>query len=253
MSLLQNDWLVWWLLPLSGSTTHEQLVGVAWHGRIMVLCWGMALPLGVMAARFFKVMPGQEWPRELDNTSWWKTHLYGQGAAVVLALFGVALMWNSTQGATLSARLHAYMGWVVTSLGALQALTGLARGSKGGPTDLTLRGDHYDMTAHRNAFEWTHKLLGYLVLLLAFGTVLLGLWVADAPRWMLLAIGMWWLVLVAAFVWLQRRGLCMDTYQAIWGPDAQHPGNRVGPIGWGIKRYGAESFAQQFRKVKGKK
>ena len=238
------------MLPLSGSANHELSFWVSWHGRIMVLCWGVLLPLGVLAARFFKVMPSQNWPAQLDNKAWWHAHLHGQSAAIALALVGVALIWNTAGGATALARWHGYMGWAVMALGVLQAAAGFARGSKGGPLEPVMRGDHYDMTPRRNAFERTHKTLGYAALLLALSTVFMGLLVADAPRWMLLAISLWWLVLIAGFVGLQKQGRCIDTYQAIWGPDAGHPGNGVVPIGWGIRRYTAASFSKQFKKMK---
>ncbi len=250
MNLLQNDWLTWLLLPLSGNAHHELSFWASWHGRIMVLCWGVLLPLGVLIARFFKVMPSQNWPTVLDNKAWWTAHLHGQGAAIVLAAVGVALIWNTAGGATPLARWHGYTGWAVTALGIAQALAGFARGSKGGPQDARVRGDHYDMTPRRNTFEKTHKSLGYAALLLALVTVFMGLVVADAPRWMLLAISLWWLSLIAAFAWLQKQGRCIDTYQAIWGPDTSHPGNRIAPIGWGIRRYTAASFAKQFKKTK---
>ena len=250
MAMIQNTWFTWLMLPLSGSANHELSFWVSWHGRIMVLCWGVLLPLGILAARFFKVMPSQNWPTQLDNKVWWKAHLHGQSAAIALTLVGVVLIWNSAGGATLLARWHGYLGWVVTVLGALQAAAGFARGSKGGPLEPTIRGDHYDMTPYRSAFEKTHKSLGYAALLLALVTVFLGLVVADAPRWMLLAISLWWLLLTVFFVVLQRQGRSIDTYQAIWGPDAVHPGNRITPIGWGIRRYTAASFAKQFKKTK---
>jgi hypothetical protein len=41
------------------------------------------------------------------------------------------------------------------------------------------------------------------------------------------------------WVTLQRRGLAVDTYQAIWGPDPQHPGNAT-PPGWGMNRHRAQ-------------
>lgn len=251
--MIQNDWLTWltWLmLPLSGSANHELSFWVSWHGRIMVLCWGVLLPLGVLAARFFKVMPSQNWPAQLDNKAWWHAHLHGQSAAIVLALVGVALIWNSAGGATVLARWHGYLGWAVTVLGIVQAAAGFARGSKGGPQETVIRGDHYDMTPHRHTFEKMHKSLGYAALLLALGTVFMGLVVADAPRWMLLAISLWWVVLTVIFVVLQKQGRCIDTYQAIWGPDAIHPGNRITLVGWGIRRYSAASFAKQFKKTK---
>lgn len=250
MSIFQNDWLTWLLLPLSGNANHELSFWASWHGRIMVLCWGVLLPLGVLAARFFKVLPSQNWPETLDNKAWWKVHLHGQSAAIVLAAVGVALIWNTAGGATPLARWHGYMGWAVMALGVLQAAAGFVRGSKGGPLEPLVRGDHYDMTPRRNRFEWTHKTLGYAALALALSTVFMGLVVADAPRWMLLAISLWYLVLATGFVWLQKQGRCIDTYQAIWGPEAAHPGNRIAPIGWGIRRYSAASFARKFRKMK---
>ena len=254
--MIQNDWLTllswftWWTLPISGSAHHELSFWVSWHGRIMVLCWGVMLPLGVLAARFFKVTPSQNWPGQLDSQAWWKAHLHGQSVSVVLACVGVALIWNSAGGATPLARWHGYLGWVITLLGVLQAAAGFARGSKGGPMEPTIRGDHYDMTQRRHIFEKTHKSLGYAALLLALVTVLMGLVVADAPRWMVLAISLWWLGLAVLFVLLQKQGRCIDTYQAIWGPDASHPGNRTTPLGWGVKRYTAASFAKKFRKTK---
>ena len=81
-----------------------------------------------------------------------------------------------------------------------------------------LRGDHYDMTPRRILFEAVHKGAGYLVLLLALASTATGLRQADAPRWMVLLIGLWWSVLAVAFIIWQRRGRCLDTYQAIWGP-----------------------------------
>ena len=64
----------------------------------------------------------------------------------------------------------------------------------------------------------------------------MGLLIVDAPRWMALILGVWWLILMAAFTRLQAAGRCIDTYQAIWGPDPAHPGNHLRPIGWGVRR-----------------
>ena len=58
----------------------------------------------------------------------------------------------------------------------------------------------------------------------------------DRPRWMLLTLTLWWLLLAAAFYALQKNGRCIDTYQAIWGPDPAHPGNRRPLPGWGVRR-----------------
>ena len=153
-----------------------------------------------------------------------------------MACLGVGLAWRNGQSASLAAQWHGWLGWALFVAGWAQVAGALLRGSKGGPTDVQLRGDHYDMTPRRRAFELVHKSLGWLALLLAVAVVFLGLVAVDAPRWMLLMLALWWVALGAAFLYLQSRGKCIDTYQAIWGPDPAHPGNRLPPSGWGVRR-----------------
>jgi hypothetical protein len=226
----------WVLAPLSGASVHRIEPWAYWHARCMVLGWGVMLPLGALAARYFKVMPGQRWPEQLDNKTWWHAHRGLQWAGVVVMSVGAALAWGQGQGVTLAAQLHGWAGWALVVLGWLQVVYGLRRGSKGGPTEAATRGDHYDMTAHRLHFERVHKGLGWLSVLAALGVTALGLVVADAPRWMALVLAGWWLLLAGAAWMLQRQGRCIDTYQAIWGPGLHHPGNRLRPIGWGVRR-----------------
>jgi Eukaryotic cytochrome b561 len=227
------DWLA---TPLSGASTHHLAPWAYWHARCMVVGWGILLPLGALVARYFKVLPQQRWPEQLDNKAWWHGHRGLQWLGVGFMGVGAALAWGQGSEASIAARLHAWAGWALVALGCLQVVAGLGRGSKGGPGEATLHGDHYDMTPHRIWFERLHKGLGWLAVLAAAGVMMLGLQVADAPRWMPLALLAWWgLLLAAAWHW-QRQGRCVDTYQAIWGPDPRHPGNRLKPIGWGVRR-----------------
>lgn len=235
--------LSWLSLPLSGSATHELSVWVSWHGRAMVLAWAVVLPLGVLVARFFKVWPGQDWPRVRDNPRWWRLHWHGQIWGVALVALGLGLIWGQASGATALARAHGLMGWCVMGLAAVQVLSGLLRGSKGGPTGVALRGDHFDMTRRRRVFERVHKSAGYLAILLAWGTLSLGLVAADAPRWMALALLGWSIILIACFAYWHSRKRCVDTYQAIWGADPDLPGLQIAPIGWGISRYAPEGLS----------
>lgn len=228
--------LDWWLSPLSGATAHVADGWMVWHARVMVLAWSVLLPLGVLAARYFKVTPQQDWPRHIDNRVWWHAHRALQYSGVVLMLVGVALAWDRGARLTSIAAWHAYLGWGIVVLGVLQVVGAWMRGSKGGPTDIDMRGDHYDMTPHRLWFEGIHKTLGWLAVVAAIATVCLGLLAADAPRWMALMLLLWWLALLALGVYLERSSRCIDTYQAIWGPDSIHPGNRRQHIGWGMKR-----------------
>ena len=93
------------------------------------------------------------------------------------------------------------------------------------------------MTSRRIVFEYIHKYAGYTLLILTVVAISTGLIAADSPRWMPIVMGVWWLLMLCIFLWLQYAGRCVDTYQAIWGPDPSLPGNRRRhPIGLGISR-----------------
>lgn len=223
------DWL---LAPIDAARAHEVAWAVSWHGRAMVLAWGLMAPLAVLIARYFKVMPGQDWPRELDNLAWWRSHWIGQSVVVALTVIGIALVF----GGAGDLNTHGRLGYAVLVLALAQVGFGIFRGTKGGPSDKAMRGDHYDMTPWRVMFEWVHKVTGYALLVLALVTILFGMWHANVPVWMWLSLALWWSGLAIAAILLQRRGYAIDTYQAIWGPGPEHPGNRRKPIGWGIRR-----------------
>ena len=228
--------LDWLMAPLSGAAEHTIAPWASWHARWMVLGWGLLLPAGALVARYFKVTPSQRWPQELDNKAWWHAHRTLQWAGIAAMTIGVLLAWDQGQRATAAATAHSWAGWGLALLGWLQIAAGLVRGSKGGPTDAVLRGDNYDMTPHRLRFERFHKGLGWLAMLAAVVVIALGLAVADSPRWMPLLLCGWWVALAVLALRWQRQRRCVDTYQAIWGPDSAHPGNRLRPVGWGVHR-----------------
>jgi hypothetical protein len=216
---------------------------VAWHGRLMVIAWVILLPLGALVARYFKVTPRQRWPHQLDNTFWWRSHLYLQytGVAIMTAAFLIAVSHADLRHS--QAPLHGLIGWAVVCLGWGQLAGGLLRGSKGGPqmgSDGTaiavVAGDHYQMTSRRVIFEYVHKVGGYLAIALATADVALGLHASHAQPWIVALVVMAWVAVLLLVIVLQRSGRCMDTYQAIWGPSDEHPGNRRPPIGWGVRR-----------------
>lgn len=233
--------LDWWLACLSGATAHQLESALAWHGRLMVLAWSVLAPVALLWARYWKIAPKQDFPRVLDDKRWWNAHRGLQSLAAAVTVVALWLAWrDSPDSATwTTVRLHRWLGWVVFFALVVQIGNGLARGSKGGPTAEHLRGDHYDMTPRRIAFELLHKSLGWLTLVGAWGATLLGLWVADAPRWMLASVLLWWITLAIVLVRWQRAGRCVDTYQAIWGTSPELPGMARAPIGWGVRRYTA--------------
>ncbi len=222
--------LEWLLSPADPARAHDVGVALSWHARTMVLGWGILAPLAVLAARYLKVMPGQNWPEDLDNKTWWRWHWMSQSLVLALSAVGLLLILMADQN-TGAAVMHCAFGYTVLVLGVVQGLSGLLRGSKGGPTSLaadgSLRGDHYDMTLRRQLFEACHKLFGYVALILMIGAVVSGLWQANAPNWMWCFLGIFWTSLLALAFLLEKRGWAFDTYQAIWGPDPVHPGNRL--------------------------
>ncbi len=235
----------WLLTPLSGSHEHFVAASVAWHGRLMVLGMGILMPLTVIIARFFKVTPRQDWPRELDNPFWLSTHRRWGHITGLIVVAGLSFGLAADGWPTPWRSLHGGVGWTVILLLMVQIIGSWLRGTHGGPLDPFTRrrrppnewpGDHFSMTQRRVVFEYVHKYAGYILLILTLVAISTGLFLADAPRWMLIAMGAWWLLMFAIFVGLQRAGRCIDTYQAIWGLDPNLPGNRRNPIGFGIAR-----------------
>jgi Eukaryotic cytochrome b561 len=241
--------LEWLVAPMNQARLHDLTLAVAWHGRLMVVAWSLLFPTGIIMARFFKIAPRQSWPDQIDNKIWWHSHLtlHALGAAVVVVAVG--LIWQSASSNTWN--LHSMLGWLVLTALGCQFVSGWLRGTKGGPTapaaDGSPRGDHYDMTRRRRAFERFHKTIGYVGLLLSVGASASGLWLVNAPRWMPLLCALWWTILVVAWIVLQRRGFAVDTYQAIWGPDAVHPGNTK-PLTWGMHRRSSRTNIQDDHK-----
>ncbi len=229
----------WLLAPMDPARAHEVGLHLSWHARLMVAAWGILAPLGILIARYFKIAPGQNWPETLDHRFWWNTHRLCQYSACALMVVGLGLILSAPTGGT-TAGPHSLLGWSLVILAAVQVLGGLFRGTKGGPTepapDGSLHGDHYDMTPRRLAFEYLHKGAGYTALALSAATILTGLWQANGPNWMWVSLCIWWAALIGAAVELQRRGMAIDTYQAIWGPNPALPGNQRKPVGLGIRR-----------------
>lgn len=250
LALFSGTGILGWLKePLDPGRSHSIDAFSSWHARCMVFAWSVLFPVGMLTARFFKIMPGQDWPRVKDNPAWWKIHLRCQWTGAGCAIVGLAIIMPYVSRTSTTAGAHRFLGWTVLTMLVLQVASGVLRGSKGGPTkpaaDGSWRGDHYDMTPRRVVFEYVHKTLGYVAFLLAAATTVLGLWEVNAPRWMWGGLGCWWVLLVATFCYLQQRGMARDTYEAIWGPELDHPGNRRKPIGWGIRRSEPRTFRSE--------
>ena len=188
---------------------------MAWHASLMLVAWGLMLPVGVLLARFFKVTPEQDFPKIRDNQFWWNWHRGLQYGGLILASFSTGLMWQKTG---LGESTHAQLGLALIGLAWLQAVSSWVRGSKGGPTEKQLRGDHYDMTARRLVFESWHKTFGWTCLVAALLVIGSGFYQVGAPSTLYIGIpAVLALVFTIVFSSLTKQKRWIDTYKAIWG------------------------------------
>ena len=205
---------------------------VVWHAILMGAAFGLLMPLGVMIARYYKVRPGRGFPRRLDDQFWWRWHQALQYGGMSLAAVGFFMVWNSEKIAAASP--HAEAGYAALVLAGMQVVSGILRGSKGGPVDdcgrpnppEKIRGDHYDMTPRRRLFEFVHKIGGYAALAAGFCAIALGAAHAEMHWSAFAALATWLCFFAGNFAYLQKSGRWTSTYHAIWGMDARHPGNR---------------------------
>lgn len=235
-----------WLMSHPAGNLQGPTFAIAWHGRLMVLSWLVAMPAAVLVARYLKVTPKQDWPQQLGNSFWFIWHRRLSQLTALIALLALALVLMDQGLAPLVAG-HVWLGWLTLVLLGVQIVTAVFRGTHGGPIEpFTGRkkpveewpGDHYSMTTRRIIFEWIHKFTGYALIISSVLAIFTGLEHAGAPRWMFLGGGLLVLMWTGIALRLQSAGRCLDTYQAIWGLDPSLPGNRRRrAIGLGIRRY----------------
>ncbi len=236
----------WLLAAIHGAVTQLMAAGIAWHGCLMLVAWAILMPAGFLVVRFFKITPGQDWPRRLNNPFWFINHRRLGYATVIVTTIAIACILWANGSLTLWQGYHATTGWMLFALAWCQVLGSLFRGSHGGPVDPMTRkilppeqwhGDHFNLTRRRIFFEYSHKIIGYILVPLTVWQIATGLRDLDASLWLWGAVALCALFFVSAFVTLQVSGRCVDTYQAIWGLDETLPGYRRKPIGWGITRF----------------
>ena len=202
-----------------------------WHGAAMVLAWLVLVPAGVLIARFYKVRPGQDFPRHTDDRFWWDSHRILQIGGVALATLAAYWVFQEREWEIDWDVPHTTFGLIVLVLGAAQVLSPLLRGTKGGPTDdhadpanpATWHGDHFDMTLRRRIFEAWHKNVGYLVMLAAVLAVWTGIETAGLEEYWKWGVVALIALYIALFILWTRQRRRVDTWTAIWGPPGSLP------------------------------
>ncbi len=217
----------------------NRTIDIHWenHAMLMLAAWFLIVPIGVVAARFFKPKPTlygiERGTGRFDSKLiWWTIHYLTLYGAIGLALAGmiIAILVSGR----ISRSAHAIWGFGTIFFGCLQIVSAWNRGSHGGkhgalsdPTDpSTWRGDHFDMTQRRRWFEAYHKTAGYFTIALAFGAAGSGLMRHWLPG-IAFALGIWIVVLLSACVVLEGRGFRQDTYRSVYGNHPDNPYNRA--------------------------
>ena len=205
--------------------------GLAAHAALMLSAWGVLLPAGSVLARYHKVRRGQDFPTVVNDLFWWDGHRLTQYAGILVATAGFAAALHAVGdgfGTT-----HARLGLGAMAIGWGQVVSGVLRGTSGGPwargadpaNPATWGGDHYLMSRRRLAFEGWHKAAGWVAALAAYGAMLLGADFAGSPAWLMATIGALQGATLCGIADGMLRGRWVDTYHALWGPDPHHPGN----------------------------
>ncbi|EDO40900.1 predicted protein [Nematostella vectensis] len=158
------------------------------HGILMFIGWGVLLQGGAFIARYFR-----------HKDPWWfKMHRGLQVSGLVFAIGGFACAVVSVPFDHLMFA-HGGLGLAIMIMGILQPLNAIIRPHK-----------HRDgsPTRKRIIWEWCHKLLGRLALVLALINICLGLFLAVVPQ---VAWTVWYAVLgvfLVAYVVMELRIRC---------------------------------------------
>ncbi|CAM9646564.1 unnamed protein product, partial [Ectocarpus fasciculatus] len=133
------------------------------HGSLMLVGWGVCIPCGVISARFLKSDPNRE--------RWFEYHRRFQMGGLFLAIVGwiIALVsFNVIQGGPAAhvSYVHAVCGMVLMCLGIVQPLNACLRPPAPEPGE--------EPSYSRQLWEKLHKGGGYLAIILAGATLILG-------------------------------------------------------------------------------
>ncbi len=216
----------------------DQTFPIHWnyHAILMVFIWAVLVPLCITVMRFHKPPPSEKGIRRdvsLWHREWWffSVHKFGLVFAMTLAVFGTAIALVASGG--WSGSIHATFGILTVVLGVGQIISSQLRGTRGGkyreganPDDpATWRGDQYDHTPKRRAFEAVRRTCGYFTVMFAIGAIGSGFMQYHMPA-LLLAFIVIFLAWMVAWAVYDFRGKAYDGYRVAHGYGLEHPYNK---------------------------
>lgn len=157
------------------------------HGILMVIGWGILIPIGIYVARFER-----SWP----NALWFQLHriIQATGFVFFIAGFGVIVHYVRDRKRDHFLPGHAAAGLALTILGVIQMFGGIFRVAKEKP--------------FRKQWEWGHRFSGFVILIFAIVMVFTGMNKLDVSNGYVIAFAVWIAVYGAWFTFRQIQA-CM--------------------------------------------
>lgn len=160
------------------------------HGVILTLAWGVIIKISIFTAAF---MQSHEKFGSTSSTNkpglWFRIHQCLNILVTLLTLTGILLSFAANQwkwigninGATdtysKTMKSHVIIGITVGCLCFVNLLAGIFRPSKNADS-----ANNHNTTKMRKIWEYSHKIAGYLTLILADVAIFLGLFSLPSPR-----------------------------------------------------------------------
>ncbi|KAG8082517.1 hypothetical protein GUJ93_ZPchr0014g47365 [Zizania palustris] len=148
------------------------------HGLLAMMGWGVLMPLGMMAARYF---------RRVDPY-WLYAHMAIQVVAFLGGIAAVVLGFRLNEDGLKNVDVHRALGIAILAMASLQVMAFLARPDK--------------TSKVRRFWNWYHHNIGRAAILLAIGNIFLGLHIAQEVSAYIVSYGVFvavWVIAVAAF------------------------------------------------------
>lgn len=129
------------------------------HGTLMTLAWILFAFVGLFTARYMR----EVWePKQLMGTkAWFAVHRTLMTITVLLTVAGTVVIFVRVKGWSSNAGVHPYFGIVVLALALAQPIMAAFRPHPGEP--------------RRNVFNWAHRIVGTLALILGVVSIYFGL------------------------------------------------------------------------------
>jgi len=128
------------------------------HGVLMLVGWGIFIPLGMIVARYGR--------KTFPDGLWFEIHRGLMSTGLLLTTSAFIIAWVMTQGVFFNTSFHAQLGLTITILGYLQFFSGVIRPHKE---------EGEEATDPRKVFEIVHPNTGRLLIALAVINIFAGI------------------------------------------------------------------------------